>query len=89
MEAQNDILDVIIDLTKQGYQVKFKPGWDGQNTVQIELYKDGLHVAELIDISEFFQRFMKKDEMVLHALKKLLCKYDYHVGKRKKEHADI
>ena len=89
MEAQNDILDVIIDLTKQGYQVKFKPGWCGPSTFQIELYRDGHHVARTIEDLELRLTKAPKAETIMYAIKRLLWEHDAYVKNFEKEHADI
>lgn len=89
MEPQNDILDVLIDLTKQGYQVKFKPGWCGTTTFQIELCKDGHHVARTIDTAELRLTTAPKDEIVMHMITRLLWEYEAYVKSLEKEHADI
>lgn len=89
MELQNDILDVFIDLTKQGYQVKFKPGWCGTTTFQIELCKDGRHVARTIDTAELRLTTAPRAEIVLSMIRRLLWEYEVYVKSLEEEHADI
>lgn len=79
MEPQNDILDVLIDLTKQGYQVKFKPGWCGTTAFQIELCKDGHHVARTIDTAELRLTTASKTEIILSMITHLLWEYERYV----------
>lgn len=79
MEPQNDILDVLIDLIKQGYQVKFKQGWFGTTTFQIELYKDSHHVAKTISIDELRLTTVPKAEIVLTMLRRLIWEYETYI----------